>query len=222
MTNAAHVLLVEGRSDQAFFSAICQSVGLTPKVQVAPPRLVGGNANNKEGVFNHLPILLSQFADGRIHRLGVVVDADHKVNHGLGYQATVERFGEIVAPFGFSLRNPLKKVDGGLMYESSDGFQDIGLWVMPGTQSDGMLEDWVKSSVIQSDRHLFDAASKVVNKLIQPKFAPIHTVKAEVATWLAWQAAPGRGMESSVVEKLLDDNSVQYKLFSMWLIGVFI
>lgn len=222
MANATHVLLVEGRSDEAFFSAICQALKLTPRVQVAPPRLVGGNANNKEGVFNHLPILLNQFADGRMQRLGVIVDADHKANHGLGYQATVDRFTEIVSLFGFSLRNPLKKVNGGLMYQSSEGFSDIGLWVMPGTQSDGMLEDWVKNSVIQSDRYLFNAASKVVDELAEPKFVPIHKVKAEVATWLAWQEAPGRGMESAIVEKLLDNNNVQYGLLSNWLKSIFV
>lgn len=222
MTKSTHVLLVEGRSDEAFFSEFCKSLKLTPKVQIAPPKSVGGNANNKEGVFNHIPLLLNQFADGRIERLATVIDADHAVNHGLGYQATVNRFTAIVLPFGFRLKNPLRKVNGGLMYESSEGFPDLGLWVMPGTLSDGMLEHWVKNCVTPSDQQLLKTASEAVAKLVNPKFMPIHSIKAEVATWLAWQKAPGRGMESAITETLLDTNSAQYKLLADWLRTVFL
>lgn len=219
--NSTRVLLVEGRSDEAFFSALCSSLALTPKVQVAPPRAVGGKANNKEGIFRHLPILLNQFADGRIERLATVVDADHIANHGLGYQATVNRFCEVVAPFGFTLRNPMRRVNGGLLFQSAHGLADLGLWVMPGTLTDGMLEDWVKGCITPGDAALLNTAVQAVAGLPTPKFVPLHSVKAQVATWLAWQEAPGRGLESAVTETLLNTDNPQYKLLTDWLLSVF-
>lgn len=221
MSNKENVLLVEGRSDEAFFSAFCKSIGLSPNVQIAPPRQIGGDANNKEGVLNHLPFLLKQFADGRIRKLAAIVDADSAINHGLGYQATVDRFSKIVSQYGFQLKHPHKKVNGGLLYTSEDGFSDLGLWVMPGTQTDGMLEEWVRDCVAQNDRPLLEKAIRAVGKLETPKFVPLHTIKAEVATWLAWQKSPGRGMESVITENLLDSNHIQYQNLSQWLKSVF-
>jgi hypothetical protein len=222
MLKSTSVLLVEGRSDEAFFSALCESLNLSPKVQIAPPKNIGGNFNNKEGVFNHLPLLLKQFADGRIKHLGTIVDADHTANHGLGYQATVERFSAVVKPYGFELKNPHRKINGGLLYESLEGFSDLGLWVMPGTQTDGILEHWVRNCVMQDEKQLLLNATQTVANLTNQKFVAIHSVKAEVATWLAWQRAPGRGLESAITEALLDSNCVQYQLLSNWLRSIFL
>ena len=218
--STAKILLVEGRADEAFYSSICNRLGLLPHVKVAPPRNLGGSGNNKEGALNHLEVLINQLADGRVTNLAVVVDADH-ATLSLGYVRTVERVTEILARFNFSPRgNPLHR-PGGILYDCPDYPSPFGLWVMPGDRQDGTLEDWVKNIIRAQDNTLLTAACSAVANVDNKRFKAIHTVKAEVATWLAWQAAPGRGLESSVKEELLDFQSAQFQLLSGWLNAVF-
>lgn len=212
---AKNILLVEGKSDEAFFGAFYESLGLSAKVHVAPPKSVGGNFNNKEGVLNHLPVLLNQLPDGQLERLGIIVDADHSAVDGLGYQRTVDRVSEIVQKCGFSRPKPIGKF-GGLAFSSEDGFHDLGLWVMPDNHSDGMFEDWIKTSIVQSDAALLKQVEYAVSSLKEPKFKRLHHSKAEVATWLAWQKNPGRGYQSAVSELLLDRQANPMVLFEKW------
>jgi hypothetical protein len=214
------VLLVEGRSDEAFFSAMCARLELNSQVRVAPPKGIGGEFNNKEGVLNHLPLLLRQFVDGRIERLALVLDADHEQASGLGDGRTIDRVTQIVAASNFLPKFPKPPAVGGQLFRSTDGFSDLGLWVMPGTRADGGLEDWVKLCVAPADA-LMGEAQAAVKRVVNHKFKPQHLPKAEVATWLAWQKAPGRGMESAINEKLLAFDSNSFRQFEAWLKAVF-
>lgn len=217
MARSKKILIVEGKYDEEFYGAVCRTVGLGTLVTVAPPQKVGGNFNNKEGVFNHLPTMLQQLADGHIENLAVVVDADFDGEGGLGYKRTVERVQEIVKAFGFLIDTKTKKALGGHVFNSSDGLSDFGLWVMPNNQHDGMLEHWIKSCITPEELPLYDHAAAVVAAVPDPKFKAIHTAKAEVSTWLAWQRIPGRGPEHAIAEKLFDTASVQFDLLVKWL-----
>ena len=217
MAVADRILLVEGESDWSFFVEICKTLELHPSVKVAPPKNVGGFHNTKEGVFNHLPILLSQLGDAQITHLAVVVDADSEDNGG-GYQRVIERITKIVAPYGFTLVfNPV----GGVLFQNDDDLADFGLWVMPNNNDEGMLEDWIKSCVHPDEHELFAHAETVVDTLPQPKFQPIHVSKAEVATWLAWQKQPGHGLYRAVEDQLIDTNSALFKELCVWLTHIY-
>ena len=217
MAMAEHILLVEGESDQSFFKEVCKTLGLHPSVTVAPPKDVGGSYNSKEGVFNHLPILLSQLGDAQITHLAVVVDADSTVNGG-GYQRAIDRVTKIVEPYGFTLASsPV----GGVLFQNDDGLADFGLWVMPNNSDEGMLEDWIKSCVHPDEHELFAHAETVVATLPQTKFKPIHISKAEVATWMAWQKQPGHGLYRVVEDQLIDTNSALSNELCVWLTHVY-
>jgi hypothetical protein len=217
MARSERLLLVEGMADKRFFEAVCKLQGLDTNVQVAPPMEVGGHYNSKEGVFNHLSVLIKQLGDGRLKRLGLVVDADYKAEYGLGFERTVDRVTEIVTPFGFGLARNVGKPQGGLVFQHSDGLADLGLWVMPDNQKEGMLEDWIKDCIIQAEQLLFQHATKVIESLAQPKFKSIHRSKAEVATWLAWQETPGHGLYYALKEQLLDPNNTLFLGLTSWL-----
>jgi len=90
MAMTDHILLVESESDRSFFKEVCKTLGLHSNVKVAPPKDVGGSYNTKEGVFNHLPVLLNQLGDASITRLAVVVDDDSEDNGG-GYNLAIDR-----------------------------------------------------------------------------------------------------------------------------------
>lgn len=217
-TSTDRLLLVEGEADRAFFEQICRVLELDTSVTVAPPKGLAGTHNTKEGVFNHLPVLLAQLADGQITRLAVVVDADSAANGG-GYEQAINRVGSIVAPYGFA---PAAHTAGGIVFQHGDGLADFGLWVMPNNADEGMLEDWIKQSIHPDEQGLFAHAETVVAALPQPpKFKPIHRSKAEVATWLAWQKQPGHGTYRAVEDGLIDIKSIDYQNLIAWLGHVF-
>jgi hypothetical protein len=217
MAMADRKLLVEGEADRSFLKEVCKTLGLHTSVTVAPPKDVGGSHNTKEGVFNHLPILLNQLGDAQITRLAVVVDADSEDNGG-GYNRAIDRVTEIVKSYGFTLRtNP----DGGVLFQHDDGLADFGLWVMPNNYDEGMLEDWIKSCVHSNEHKLFTHAKEVVGELSLPKFKPIHRSKAEVATWLAWQKQPGHGLYRAIEDQLIDMDSKLFLELKDWLTHIY-
>lgn len=214
---AAHpnILVVEGESDQRFFERLCETLGLTASVKVAPPRaLQPGAYNTKQGVFNYLKkTLLPQLKDGQLIRLGVAVDADSPPNGG--FPATQTLATRTLAPFGYTLKTTQPA---GLMYEHHDGLADIGVWVMPDNQRPGTLEDWAPQCLHPQEHPLFAHARSAVQTLPEPpKFTPLQRSKAEVATWLAWQAHPGHGLDQAVRDGLFDTESQGYRQLTRWL-----
>jgi hypothetical protein len=211
------LLLVEGESDKSFFQEVCASLGLRTSVRVAPPREVQGAHNSKEGVLRHLPVLLKQFADGSLERLAVVVDADYAQDSGLGCARTLERVEGIVGECGFVLtkRAPQQK---GLVFTHPDGLADLGLWIMPDNRQDGCLENFLQTCVGHDEQPLFRRAQEAVRALPLPRrFKDTQVAKAEIATWLAWQRAPGRGHYHALQAGLLDASGQPFAGLVEWL-----
>jgi hypothetical protein len=218
------VLLVEGDADRNLFAQLCKNLAFSPEISVASPRdLNPESRDGKQAVLKQVSILLKQFADletGSQRRLAVVIDADHKGEGGLGFQKTVEQFMNIVGELGFMLVSDSSN-NHGLIFQHSDGLPDLGLWVMPNNDSDGMLEDWIKDCIHQDEKPLFTHAESIVEALNPKRFKPIHLSKAEVATWLAWQEQPGHGLYLTVTGQLLDANKPLYTDLIAWLKHIF-
>jgi hypothetical protein len=47
-------------------------------------------------------------------------------------------------------------------------------------------------------------------------FREVHTEKANIHTWLAWQDPPGERMGSAITKKILDPNAPYAAPFSAW------
>ncbi len=212
-SSTKQILLVEGEADRAFFELICKDLDLGT-VTVATPKNLDAWKNTKEGVFNHLPVLLKLLPDGRTSQLAAVVDADSAVNGG-GFAQVIQRVTNIVEPFGFAQAN---HPSGGIVFRHNDGLADFGLWVMPNNSDEGMLEDWIKGCIQPDEQALFNHAEDTVAGLPQPqKFKEIHRTKAEVATWLAWQEHPGHGSYRAVEDGLISKNGPPYQNLAAWL-----
>jgi hypothetical protein len=224
-----YVLFVEGEDDKSFFTKIIALTDLNadiPNIQVAPPKEFNGK-DSKGGIFERLPFLLEQIKDGTLSKLAIVVDADYdkKEGGGLGCQRTIDKIAEIVSvpPYHFALTERPKLQSGGLLFKSSNGYNTLGLWVMPDNQQDGMLEDFIKDCIKSDELALFNYAKEVVKNVPNKKFEEHHHSKAEVATWIAWQKPPGHGIYYSVRENnlLLDEESKLFKELKVWLKQVF-
>ena len=215
------ILLVEGIADKSFYESFCKkhliSKGIT--VKISTPRDIGGTFNSKQGAINLLSILLKQLADEQIECLAMIVDADQVANGG-GFVNTVGQIAAIAKEFSFPA-TPNQLPEGGLVFKSSDGIPDFGLWVMPNNGNEGILENWIIDVVHAGDLPLFHSAQAAVRALSNPKFKEVKRAKADVATWLAWQDKPGESIYYSIEGNLLDENAELYQGLRIWLDAIF-
>lgn len=80
----------------------------------------------------------------------------------------------------------------------------------------------IQSAIHEPDqRILHEAARAAVAGLARPLFKSFHRAKAEVATWLAWQRAPGAPVESAIGNRLIDFDSSADHSWSRWIGDVF-
>jgi hypothetical protein len=155
-----------------------------------------------------------------VTNLGIVVDADYDEEHGLGFKGTLEKIREQATGFGFQHERRLHS--GGFTFYHDDGLPSLGAWIMPDNRSEGMLEDFVQSSINDpTQRSLHARACKSVAALDSPLFKKIHRSKAEIATWLAWQRNPGAHIEITIGDKLVDVASPSLVAIMSWLHVVF-
>jgi hypothetical protein len=219
--NASHVLLLEGDDDKYFFNKLCVLFNLNPDIKVAVPKDFNSQ-NSKGGVFESLPPLLKQLADGSLSKLAVIVDADYEEQHGLGYQKTIQKITDLLTLQDFVLIQNAENHVTGLIFENGAELANFGLWVMPNNQNSGMLEDFVKTCIKTDELSLFNHAQQVVHAISEPKFKPHHYAKAEVATWLAWQKQPGHGLYCAVKDDLLNTDHALFQELAHWLKKIFI
>lgn len=150
--------------------------------------------------------------------MAVVLDADFESDHW-GFKVTLKKVTKILKDNGYGEPNIQF---GGLSFPHSDGLNSIGLWIMPDNYSEGMLEDWIKKSVQDSELSLLDRAINTVKDLPNKKFKSIHNSKAEVATWLSWQRRPGCGFDGAIDENLFNFQCESMTQLINWLNRIYI
>lgn len=217
-----HVLLVEGSADRDFFTQVCKRLNLhkNPKIRVATPQDYQAPRGGKEDVLKLLPSFLKKIedSDNALQYLAIVVDAD-RLEHGSGYERTVEKVKEIVKKHDFSLA---ENKENGLIFKHPDGLADFGLWIMPDNQQEGIVEHFIKQCISTDEQPLFSHAVQVIENIPSKKFKSHHYAKAEIATWLAWQNPPGRGLYGSLEDNLLDTSHPLFQELERWLKQIFI
>ena len=217
------ILLVEGPNDTLFFQAWCREVRLKG-ITVAPPAHLGAQGMGKGNAFKLLPTLLQQLKDGTVDRLGIVLDADHPLNHHQGFDNSYRKIaGYLESALKFNVPKRLPPQRAGFLFDHPDGLPPVGLWIMPDNRQDGMLEDFIKQAITtEPQKEVLEEACSAVSRLNPPLFnRDFHLSKAEIATWLAWQAEPGKPMASAVGDQLIDLKSPLPDQFTQWLRQVF-
>jgi len=159
---------------------------------------------------------MNQLSDGQIKRLAIITDADYEANNGMGYRKTLRHFAAIVKSSGYVL-TPRKGARGGIFFAHNDGLSDLGLWVMPNNKDEGILEDWLKQCIHPNESTLLHHARNSIKTLPCRKFSTFHEVKAEIATWLAWQKIPGQGVHAACQSGLIDMNQDLFLDLADWL-----
>ncbi len=223
MSDAKNVLLVEGINDKAFFERLCKAHKLSVKRQVSNP-IDHGGFNSKQGVINTLDRLLPLLEDEDYvtKKVAIILDADITGENRGGFKETIAQVKEKSSKYAYQASHQYVK-NGVEIPHTDKGMNALGVWIMPDNKSDGTVENWIKSKILDSERPLFNHACHVIKSLPNTKFSESSIVKAEIATWLAWQNQPGRtiGYALKEGEELLDVNHESFKGLIEWLKSFF-
>jgi hypothetical protein len=94
---------------------------------------------------------------------------------------------------------------------------------MPDNKSNGMLETFLGYLVPNPNDILLSVAQEAVLKAksLGAPFKESHTSKANIHTWLAWQAPPGRQLHQAVMERILSPSSQSASPFVAWFCRLF-
>jgi len=214
-------LIVEGFGDKVFFEKYCEHHAFNVDVTVITPEDIDSqNSTTKSGViFKSLSPLIQQINVGKIKNLGIIVDADQEI-HGSGLERTIRDLTNELEPHGYTL----KTAADGFIAEHDDGLINIGIWIMPDNLVDGTIEHWINTLIHPNESNLFSEAKDIVSSLKSrnlQKFKDSRLLKAEIATWFAWQKSPGHGLDFFFNEPLIELNQPNYQSFLRWFKSTF-
>jgi hypothetical protein len=202
------VLLVEGDDDQHVVWALCKAHDL-------PECFTVEGKGGKDPLLAGLPGYLKN--PTRYPQVGVLLDAD------VDLPARWSSVAHQLQTAGYSLPSA-PPVDGLVLDHPDDDGPRIGVWLMPDNRLPGMLEDFARMLIPDTDELAFEAdnALNVIGGKGLQRYAPRHRPKAFIHTWLAWQEEPGRPMGAAITRRYLDPVSDQAERFVAWLRRLFL
>lgn len=211
-------MLVEGPGDADFIIGFLKKIG-KHNVAVFPPKHLGGSGNGINNVLAFIPVLINQLRTGVIDKAAIVVDADYTGING-GFLFRRKQITDVLAANGYviPMNSPAHRGCGEVFF-SSGGQEPIGLFIMPDHQSDGMLENFLKTLVVNPPYSaVLEHASVTVGALPNVLFDQrLHTAKAEIGTFLAWQRRPPSYVSACLLDNIFDTSAAGAQDFVKWM-----
>lgn len=218
-----NVLLVEGASDQKFFKQLLSDISPDADIEPKIPRDVDAHIfrNGLQPLFQQLRLQTDQLIRGQIEKLGVVVDADYCAQENNGFTKRRQQLIKLLVEKGFEIPDASREAYTGEIFTHPTGAQ-IGIWIMPNHNNDGITEDLFLNSIKPEQQPLLDHVKQSIEHLGGLKQFQTHRdSKAELATWLAWQADPGISPSYAYYKNLFDKDSESFQALINWLERVF-
>ena len=199
------LLLVEGKDDRCVVDAITKNSPIHATFEI---RGDGGIS----WILETLPV---QVKGSELNRLGVIVDADTNLERR--WQAITD----ILKKEGYTFPCA-PSPDGTILDAPSSRRPKVGIWIMPDNQLPGILEDFARLLVPDGDA-LLPYAQECVGNIPagHRRFPPQHRSKAEIHSWLAWQAEPGRPLGTAITARYLDADAAQARVFFAWFMQLY-
>jgi len=149
----------------------------------------------------------------KYHTVALVVDADD--NAAGKYQFvrdTLQKAGYADVP----TNQPLS---GLYLPAPNEGLAAVARWIMPNNTDKGALGLFLQPCIENKDADLLKHAKTAVETLplAQPRFKPVHTPKAALHTWLAWQESPNAGIFEGIEKEYFDMSVPVAQVFTKWL-----
>jgi hypothetical protein len=197
-------LLVEGTDDQHVIWALCEKFDVEENFDVI-------NTNGITNLIKQFPLRLKQSA---IETVGIVVDADTNLSSRWLELST------LLNSLGYTVSTIFPST--GLIIKEA-GKINIGIWIMPDNDSNGMIEDFIRFLISDSDE-LLRVANNCLDHIETDqlnKYDLIRRSKALIHTWLAWQETPGTPMGLAITKRFLSTDVQLCNEFIDWLRNLF-
>jgi len=197
-------LLVEGNDDQHVIWALCEKFNISNVFDVI-------DSMGIDNLYNSIPV---RFKQANIETIGIIIDADVNLNDR--WESVID----LLLNQGFKLPEDLPHE--GLIL--SNGKIKVGVWIMPGNNTNGILEDFVSFLVPQDDKLLpiVDATLNDIENKKLNNYSLTHKSKARIHSWLSWQENPGTPMGLSITKRYLTTDNESCKQLINWLQKLFI
>ena len=173
MDEPPNVLFVEGQDDRHVVRHLwIRRHGLEPSFDI----------QDKEGIENLIDAISLGIKAPGLAAIGIVADAND--DPGSRWDAISHRLRET------DVEQPEAHPRYGTIM---DGRPRVGVWLMPGDQRPGELEDFVQE-MIPSDDPAWPLARRYIRDIpkVARMFSPKKTSRAELHAWLATRTEPGR------------------------------
>lgn len=199
--SALSYLYVEGKNDFHVIKNLLAKYGITSKPmppkanrRVSGPIYIDGFGDEDNYAGQGIESLKVAFkstlnTDYRLATIGIVVDANSDPN---ARWTSIRNIAQNAGQCDFPV-TPAQLGHITTLVRTTKPTVRMGVWMMPDNKREGMLEHFV-SDMIPSDNFLWQKAQADVAAIPEAErlFPPVHTHKAEIHTWLAWQETPGR------------------------------
>lgn len=209
-------LYVEGADDQWVIANLLKRHGIElprppedstrPLIEHVDP--ADGTTSGVERLLELIParVSLSESA------VGFVIDADPSKGVKSRWQSVRGQLEQA------GLTPPEEIPADGFIGDSSTYKIAVGVWLMPDNVRDGTLETFLHDLVDEQDS-LIDFAKTSTGKAatMDQRFRDVDRSKAELHTWLAWQAHPGCPYGTAIAAKYFGVNSDAALAFVGWI-----
>jgi hypothetical protein len=164
--------------------------------------------NSADEVLNENGLVASLQESG-VKTLGIIVDANNS------FKARWERIRDFARANGGNPPNTCP--EGGLIVDNVLS-RRFGAWIMPDNKSAGMVENFCHALVPPGSDKLWKFAFTCVTEAKRQgaPFKNVHTDKAHIHTWLAWQDQPGERMGTAITRKILKPDADKANPFVAW------
>lgn len=195
-------LLVEGKDDQNVIWALCKKFRLSQNFSV----------EDSQGFENMLPEISVRLKQADIQTLGIVVDADTKI------EGRWQSLKSELAKSNISL--PCSISQEGFIQDYED--IRVGIWIMPNNKISGMIEDFIEFLIPKDDKLMpfVDKHLDEIEKQGLNKYSQTHKSKTRIHAWLALQEKY-TPMGQAITVNYLTTDEENCKVFLSWLKKLF-
>lgn len=222
-------LFVEGKSDKYLLVQLLKQHGLFAQDSTGkhPKDLSGidvvvehleskmGGTGSKSELLNDIKLRIRK---PKHRAIGYIFDSDNPEFTNWDCARTWAAIRERMTRGSAAVKTPETIPLEGFVGAHSQTNTPIGVWLMPDNQSDGKLENFVRSLMDEKDRLIghADESTRRARLEFEAKFGEKDQDKAIVQTWLSWQAEPGMSFGTAFQKRALLHDAHLANRFVTW------
>ncbi len=204
---APNRLIVEGLDDMHSIISLTKRHGWNwDKPQAHVPYIQ--NAKGVEPALAAIAVTVRSY-----NRVGIVLDAD------LSLASRWDAVRNQLKEFDFDF--PTTPTSEGTILQSAQ--KHVGIWLMPNNQSVGKLEDFLAALIPPDDKTWPWAKESTAAARAEhaADFTENDEIKAQIHTWLAWQANPGNPFGTALTANVFAHDATVAAAFVAWMTRLF-